>query len=301
MKHKKIFKSSNIEIKSSDEENRVITAIASKEVKDRDGDVVVVGTTAKDGIDIRQFKKNPVILFAHDHRAPPIARAEKIWKEDKKLMMNIKFPEPEISSLGDSIYKLIKGGYMNTLSIGFQPDWQVAKFDEKKGGYYFPSSELLETSIVSVPANPEAIIQSKSIQKAVSDNVIDEAELNEMKIYLEELYLDNELDKQLKEIDDVDKQFDEIIADEDLEELENTVVGILIDEMESEQTQNVCDKCGQKIVSTTDINQKEDDSDLFDWIFNERLTEKSNDDSIENLVDELLNYFSQTEKNNGQV
>jgi len=203
--------------------------------------------------------------------------------------------------LGDSIYKLIKGGYMNTLSIGFQPDWQVAKFDEKKGGYYFPSSELLETSIVSVPANPEAIIQSKSIQKAVSDNVIDEAELNEMKIYLEELYLDNELDKQLKEIDDVDKQFDEIIADEDLEELENTVVGILIDEMESEQTQNVCDKCGQKIVSTTDINQKEDDSDLFDWIFNERLTEKSNDDSIENLVDELLNYFSQTEKNNGQV
>jgi hypothetical protein len=79
------------------------------------------------------------------------------------------------------------------------------------------------------------------------------------------------------------------------------VLANLVDELESEQTLNVCDKCGQKIASTTDINQKENDNDLFDWIFDERLTEKSNDDSIENLVDELLNLFESDGENNGQV
>ena len=297
MKDKKIFKIGSMEVKASDDDKREVIAIASKEVADRDKDIVTVGKIAKEGIDIRGFIKNPVVLFAHDHRAPPIARAEKVWKENKKLMMKIKFPEPEVSSLGDSIYKLIKGDYLNSLSIGFQPDWKTAKFNEKRGGYDFPSSELLEVSIVSVPANPAAVIQSKSIKKALDDKVIDEVEFNEMKLYLEELVKEVDDEDDISVFDELEEKIDDLFKKIEEEPPEPKFEPVLdpVEDLNIEQKQNICIKCGGEVIPTKDNIQEETDGDLFEWIFDERLTEKSNDDSTDDLVDELLIMFENKE------
>jgi len=178
----KIFKSSVMEIKSSDEDNREVIAIASKETTDRDGDIVRV-----DGIDIKEYKKNPVVLFAHDHSSLPIARATKIWKDNKNLMVKMQFTTPEENSVGDTVYKLIKGDYLKTLSIGFRPNWDTAVRMEKTGGWDFKDSNLYEISIVPVPANANATVQSKSLQKALDDKVIDDLELQEIELYLKDL------------------------------------------------------------------------------------------------------------------
>jgi len=177
-----IFKSTVMEIKSSDEEKREVVAIASSEKIDRDGDIVRV-----DGINIKEYKKNPVVMFAHDHSSLPIAKATRIWKEDKNLMVKMQFTTPEENSMGDTVYKLIKGDYLKSLSIGFKPNWDTAVRNEKVGGWDFKDSDLYEISIVPIPANAAAVVQSKGITKALEDKVVDELEIKELELYLEEL------------------------------------------------------------------------------------------------------------------
>lgn len=169
-----ISKFYNIEKQSVNEDEREVIACASKEIQDRDGDIIRI-----DGIDIKEYKKNPVVLFGHNHSDLPIAKCTKVWKEDKKLMVKIKFPEPEVSSVGDSIYKLIKGDYLSCLSIGFAPKWDKA-VQLKDAGWDFKESSLYEISVVPIPANPGAMVEMKSLQKAVDDEVIDELELKEL-------------------------------------------------------------------------------------------------------------------------
>ena len=185
---RKIFKSDTMEIKSVDKEKREVTAIASKEITDRDGDIVRI-----DGIDIKNYKKNPVILFAHDHWGLPIAKAIKVWKEDNKfLMVKMKFVEADISPMGDTVYKLIQKDYLKSLSIGFRIDWEKAERLEKSNGYDFKSTELFEISIVPVPANPAALVQSKSIKEAMDNKIINNEEYEELNKAIDILNEDKE-------------------------------------------------------------------------------------------------------------
>lgn len=218
---KKIYKFFDIEIKSTDEEKREIVAVGSKQVSDRDGDIVKI-----DGIKLTNYRKNPVVLWAHNHSDLPIGKATKVWKEDNKLMFKIQYAKPEEYGFADTVYKLTKGGYINAFSIGFAPDWDKAEKNEKsKYGYVFNESELFEISAVPVPANPMALVQSKSIQKALEDNVIDDLELKEINLYLKELaeeLEDKELEDSVNEfIDEVEKDSDENFIDENSEQTIN--------------------------------------------------------------------------------
>jgi len=250
----KLFKTSTIEIKSKDEDAREIVAIASKEIKDRDNDIIRIGTTAKDGINIVEYKKNPVILFAHDSHSLPIAKATKIWKEDKKLMVKIQFPTPEISSMGDTIYKLIKNDYLKSLSIGFRPSWETAVRDEKQGGWDFKNSELFEISIVPIGANQGATVISKDFKQAVEANVIDELELNELELYLKELKPEPEVEVE-----------PEIKKDADMGE-----------------------KVEQKSNETTIEKSEPEEVDPYEWLFEIAEEETKNKDVYEKIYDLLM-------------
>lgn len=171
-----------MEIKTAKEE-RTVEFIASKEIVDRDGDIVKVA-----GIDIKNYKKDPVVLWAHDHRGLPVAKSIRTWKtRDGLLKIKPQFPEMEVYAFADTVYKLVKGGYLNTVSIGFIPNYEkIEHVDPKKNkgaSRIYNEVELLEVSIVPVPSNPEALIQSRGITKALADNVIDELELQELLDY----------------------------------------------------------------------------------------------------------------------
>jgi len=161
-------------------DDRVIEFIASKEVVDRDGEIVRIK-----GLDLKEYKKNPLVLLNHDRHSLPIGKATKVWKSGDELKIKIKFTEPEEYSVGDTVYKLVKGGYMNALSIGFLPDFDSIEYPEKRPGKkqvyrIFNKSALLEVSVVGVPANPEALITGKSLQDAYEHEIIDELEWNEL-------------------------------------------------------------------------------------------------------------------------
>lgn len=140
-----------------------IYGIASSAVEDRQGEVVAV-----DGWDLKNFKNAPRLLWAHDHTEPAIGKVTKTWYEgtgrSKKLMFEAVFQD--ITEKARAISQLVKEGFINTFSVGFKP----LEID----GNTITKSELLEISVVNVPANPQAMLLAyKSLKTAgIDDEVI---------------------------------------------------------------------------------------------------------------------------------
>ncbi len=163
-----LFKDIILDEKAIDEENRTVTAIGSKEVIDRDGDLLIVK-----GIDTKNYKKNPVVLLAHDHRGLPVGKSEKVWvsksPDGDELKFKVEFATAEESPMADYAFRLYKGGFLNTFSIGFIPDYESIEYpragENNKSKEKLPNRilnrvELLEISVVPVPANPDALLAS---------------------------------------------------------------------------------------------------------------------------------------------
>lgn len=108
-----------------------------------------------DGIDIKDYKKNPVVLWGHDGFNLPIAKATKVWKEGGKLMARAKFYLKD--EFARKVYDYIADGYLNAVSIG----GMVQEWGED--GITIKSLLMKEFSVVSVPANQEALVANKSL------------------------------------------------------------------------------------------------------------------------------------------
>jgi HK97 family phage prohead protease len=119
------------------------------------GDTVAVG-----GWDLSAYKRNPVVLFAHDSSSPPVGRANRVWSDGTRLLGDVEFADKETYDFADTIYRLIKGGFLKSGSVGFLPT--EYRFSERAaGGIDYRSQELLEFSIVPVPANANALTEAR--------------------------------------------------------------------------------------------------------------------------------------------
>jgi HK97 family phage prohead protease len=136
---------------------REIRLIASTDVVDRQGDVVV-----QSGIDTRNFMATGGPILWQHKSEHPIARCLTIGIAAGQLAALVQFPEPGISAKADEVYGLAKAKVVNSVSIGFRPQ-KSEPLDPKEPwrGRRFLAVELLEISIVSVPANPQALIVSR--------------------------------------------------------------------------------------------------------------------------------------------
>lgn len=147
------------------EKDGKILGVASTSVEDRQGEVVDV-----EGWDLKNFKKAPRLLWAHDHTEPAIGKVSKIFYEgtgkSKKMMFEAVFQE--VTEKARAIKQLVKDGFINTFSVGFRP--------LEVDGNTITKSELLEISVVNVPANPEAMMLAyKSLKSSgIEEEVIKE-------------------------------------------------------------------------------------------------------------------------------
>ncbi|WP_371423285.1 HK97 family phage prohead protease [Tardiphaga sp.] len=126
---------------------------------DRTGEIVEQG-----GIDLRNYRQNPVVLWQHDTRTP-IARATEIGVSGGKLSARVRWPPPGISAKADEIRGLVKAGIISAVSIGFNPIQTIPldKSNPKKGPQKYVRCELGEFSFVSVPANPNALVVQRAL------------------------------------------------------------------------------------------------------------------------------------------
>ncbi len=187
----------------------LLSFVASTSNADRYGDII-----DQKGWDLSKYKQNPIILLNHNANSLPIARGY-VEVVDDKLMVDIEFDMEDPQA--KEIARKTKAGFLNAVSVGFNPidgtpRSQLEKSHPAHGisGQFFEKAELLEISIVTIPANGEAVA-SKGLQmeKALFSN-------GTLKTYI----------GTLKHIIDVDIQDDVVVVtyakqpDQELEEVE---------------------------------------------------------------------------------
>lgn len=149
-----------LEIKSMDDDERVIRGVATTPAPDRVGDVV-------EPLGVKF--KNPLSLLYHHDKKLPIGTV----KFDKPTADGITFEAriPKIEDPGslkdrvDTAWGEVKAGLIRAVSIGFRALENGAEM-MKSGGIRFTKTEVLELSLVSIPAHSGAVITAiKSIDR----------------------------------------------------------------------------------------------------------------------------------------
>lgn len=129
-----------------------IEVLVSNSGLDRHGERIMV-----DGIDIKQVKKNPVVLWGHDYTSLPIGKITKIWKDAGNLMAKIKLAT-DTYEFANTVYNMIIEGFVNAVSIGgIVKEWNPEDFS------IINKLEMLELSIVPIGAHPDALVTSKAL------------------------------------------------------------------------------------------------------------------------------------------
>lgn len=141
-----------LEIKSVDAEQRVIEGIATTPSVDRVGDVIdPMGA---------QFAEDLPLLWQHRHDQP-VGRV----KFGKPTKAGIPFtaslphiPQPgALQARVDEAWDSVRSGLVRAVSIGFRALKDGIE-TLKDGGYLFKSTEIMELSLVTIPANSDAVI-----------------------------------------------------------------------------------------------------------------------------------------------
>lgn len=134
---------------------------------DRHGDIV------EQSWDLKHFKDNPIALFGHTHSFP-IGTWERVRVSGGKLIGKLKLAARGTSDRIDEIRSLVEQRILKAVSVGFIPGEEEALDEDKPWkGLRLMNNQLMECSLVSVPANPDAIATGKALSadmKALLDD-----------------------------------------------------------------------------------------------------------------------------------
>lgn len=150
-------------IEKSSDGDKDGTFILSTEDIDRDGDIILA-----DGWRLDNFIKNPIALWQHDHKQP-IGKWSNFRIEGKRLIADLKLAGTNLALMAK---QLIDEGILKAVSVGFsvkEGDYEYRDPEKPYGGYLIKSAELLEASLVSVPANQNALMIGKALNLSAAD------------------------------------------------------------------------------------------------------------------------------------
>lgn len=157
-----VYRAADIE----DAAARTFRVVASDESVDRYGDIIRAS-----GWQLGNFEKNGPLLFGHGRvHTPPIGTAV-AWVEDEMLLADATFLPEGTSDFADEIWRIVEAGALKAVSVGFLPTVApnlIRGEPDDDGyapvtGYEFVGQELLELSVVPVPANPQALAVARSL------------------------------------------------------------------------------------------------------------------------------------------
>lgn len=163
--------------------NKPTTFIASDGSIDRHRDVVDPETWL-----LGHYIRNNVILADHDHRhvigkGAPWRNRNPETKKVIDLRIDVTWDEDDLNPLGKMIAHQHRNGFRKAVSVGFAPEEAINRtklpsdhplyVDPEKlngytwmAGYLYKKNELHEVSSVGVPANRNALQQSKEAHSA---------------------------------------------------------------------------------------------------------------------------------------
>jgi HK97 family phage prohead protease/HK97 family phage major capsid protein len=130
---------------------------------DRQGDVI------EQNWELANFRANPIALFNHD-RDQVIGVWDDVRVEGGRLIGKLKLASADtpgpLGALVNSVRSLLDQKILRSTSVGFR-EVEKQKINEHASDFWGPfrytKSELLEVSLVAVPANPNAVSLARSM------------------------------------------------------------------------------------------------------------------------------------------
>lgn len=172
------------------------TATVTTSAVDRHGETIDTS-----GISTDAYMQNPVVLYGHDYSALPIGKTISLKSFKNKMTATFQLATKEYP-FADTVAQLIKGGYLNAVSIG----GVVREWNDTYTG--INKMEMVEFSIVPVPANGEALITARSLETVTGKSA--EKVAKEYNDFIQQSYtkslkgLDtDELDRHIKSLKDL--------------------------------------------------------------------------------------------------
>lgn len=137
-----------------DEERRVIRGMATTPAPDRHGDIVEPSGAV--------FRNPTPLLWQHKHDAPvgsvTFSRATEAGIPFVATLPSIK-ESGSLQARVDEAWQSIREKLVTAVSIGFIPDPDYTE-SRPGGGWRFNRYEIIELSLVTVPANADAIFEA---------------------------------------------------------------------------------------------------------------------------------------------
>jgi HK97 family phage prohead protease len=153
----------NGEKEYEEKENDLFTFVVSTPEIDRYGTIIVPS-----GIDYTAYLANPIVLAQHDSDKWPIGRCLGFAMNGENLEATIQIEC--VTEEGKKLTKLINAGFVKAVSVGIIPiEYEDQTIEGKKVTVY-TKSELVEFSVVSVPANRQALLK-KSLKTLLQESI----------------------------------------------------------------------------------------------------------------------------------
>lgn len=140
----------------SQQPSDIYTFIVSTPEVDRYGTIIVPS-----GIDYTSYLNNPIVLAQHESDDWPIGKCLGFAMNGENLEATLQLHR--ITDEACEVADLVAAGYVKAVSVGIIPIESEEQTIDGKRVTVYTKSELVEFSVVSIPANREALIK-KSIE-----------------------------------------------------------------------------------------------------------------------------------------
>jgi HK97 family phage prohead protease len=133
---------------------RMMSFVASTNSVDRYDDVIEQDWDTKD------FWANPLLLWSHESHELPIGRVTsfEVSPDRTRSIGQAEFMEPGEYPFADLVHTMVQKKMLNAVSVGFIPTTVERRIENNEWkGYTYKGNKLVEISVVTVPANAEAI------------------------------------------------------------------------------------------------------------------------------------------------
>ncbi len=128
--------------------------------------------------DLKRFLANPVILFAHNSWQLPIGKATRCEVVNAtgraQLECTVEFLSEKANPLAEQVWNSVQEGGLRAVSVGFRPG--DARLEKRNGRevWVLSQNELMEISVVPIPANPEAVakMKAKALGERIADKIV---------------------------------------------------------------------------------------------------------------------------------
>lgn len=164
-----VHKHAHATLKSISPDQREFSFIATRYEVDRDGEVI-----DQEGLDVRDFRKNPVLLMLHDPNRP-IGRVVSLTRsliDGAWAWIGIgRIDPPGTSDDADQAYRRLKAGSLNGISISFRVlESSPRAVLSGQTGPTYTKTTLLEISLVTIPSCANCLVLEKTLQKETAMN-----------------------------------------------------------------------------------------------------------------------------------